>query len=393
MKNLFPTLSDQSLAYFDSAASTQTHASVIARINQFYESERCNVHRGDFALSEKVSNDYDNARAAVADLINAPGEHVIFTQGTTHSLNMVAEWHKDTEVVIITEAEHSANILPWLAQGRTVENGRLIVLPVNDDGYVDCAEYEAIFSKNPGALVSIIGTSNVTGKTNDIASFINIAHYYGLTICIDAAQTISSHQIDVRLLDADYIAFGAHKMFGPTGIGVLYTKRPPDDYSCITHGGGTIVSYDFENNLEYYTGPMKHEPGTPNISGVLGFGVAAEWINYIGYSAIQNELNKVSAYLEQEGLFNIPGLELLYPATTEVRNVYSFRCTTAHPSDISAFLGLDNVAVRVGKVCSHPIVNKNSNNGILRVSTHIYNTTEDCNKLVESLCKALKKLN
>jgi cysteine desulfurase/selenocysteine lyase len=392
MKDLFPTLSDPTLAYFDSAASTQTHTSVIKRIDRFYNEQRCNIHRGDFPLSQEVTDDCESARDSVAKLINADPEHIIFTHGTTESLNMVADWHKDTEVVIITELEHSANILPWLAQGRTVDNGRLIVLPANDVGVVDYWEHEHILEKNPGALLSIIGTSNVTGKTNDLFSFVNVAHHYGLTVCIDAAQTISSHKIDVHEIDADYIAFGAHKMFGPTGIGALYTKRPPDDYPCVRHGGGTIVAYDFNGNMEYYTGPMKHEPGTPNIAGILGFGVAAEWINYIGYEEICDRIETVHDYLTYAGLFKIDGLELVYPSRYETRNVFSFRCTKHHPSDISTLLGFDNVAVRVGKVCSHPIVNKNSDNGILRVSTHIYNTKEDCEKLVESLCNAMKKL-
>lgn len=393
MKNLFPTLSDPTLAYFDSAASTQTHVSVLNRIDQFYAEERCNIHRGDFPLSVKVSDDCDAARESVAKLINAPEEHIIFTQGTTDGLNMVAEWHKDTEVVIVTEAEHSANILPWLAQGRTVENGRLIVLPVNSNGFVDYWEHEDVFENNPGALLSIIGTSNVTGRTNDITSFVNVAHHYGLTVCLDLAQTISSHKVDVTLVDADYIVFGAHKMFGPTGIGALYTKRPPDDYVPVRHGGGTVTSYDFSGNVNYYTGPMKHEAGTPNIAGMLGFGIAAEWINYIGYADINDRLYELQLMLRDKGLFHIEGLELIYPLSPDVQNVFSFRCTKAHPADISALLGLDNVAVRVGKVCSHPIVNKNSSNGILRVSTHIYNTEEDCDKLVDSLWKAVKKLN
>lgn len=393
MKSLFPTLFDSDLAYFDSAASTQTHVSVINRIEKFYMQERCNVHRGDFPLSAKVSDECDDARSSVARLINAPAENIIFTQGTTDGLNMVAEWHKNTEVVIITEAEHSANILPWLAQGRTVENGRLIVLPVNDMGIVDYWEHEEVFENNPGALLSIIGTSNVTGRTNDILSFVNVAHHYGLTVCLDLAQTISSHKIDIGFVDADYIVFGAHKMFGPTGIGALYTKRPPEDYPCVRYGGGTVTSYDFSGNVNHYTGPMKHEAGTPNISGILGFGVAAEWINYFGYDNIGDQLYDLQLMLKDKGLFHIEGLELIYPLSHDIQNVFSFRCTNAHPSDISALLGVDNVAVRVGKVCSHPIVNKNSNNGILRVSTHIYNTEEDCDKLVDSLWKAVKKLN
>lgn len=394
IKDQFSTLiNNTELAYFDSAATTQTHDSVTRRMEKYYYKERCNIHRGDFPLSQKVSIDCEDARESVAKLINADPEHVIFTQGTTDGLNMVAEWHKDTEVVIISEAEHSANILPWLAQGRTVDNGRLIVLPIGDSGYVHFWEHEELFESHPGALLSIVGTSNVTGKTNDLQSIINMAKFYGLTVCVDAAQTISSHKLDMNLIDPDYLVFSAHKMFGPTGVGALYTKRPPDDYPCVKHGGGTVVGYDFSGRVEYQSGPMKHEAGTPDIASILGFGVAADWVMYTGYEEITNTLNRIHYWLTDAGLFNIPGVDLLYPSTHDVRNVYSFVCKDFHPSDISTYMGLDGVAVRVGKVCSHPIVNKHSPNGILRVSTHIYNTKEDCIKLVESLCKAIAKLS
>jgi len=397
IKNEFPTLKNNpDLVYFDSAASTQTHQSVLDRMTEYYEQERCNVHRGDFHISKKVTDDCETARTQVAELLNAKTDKVMFTSGATEGLNMVAHWHKNAPVVIISEAEHTANILPWLAQGRTVENGRLIVLPVNEAGYINPDQAVEVFKKFPYAFCSFASTSNVLGVTNELKRILHSAHDNGIKVCLDACQTLSSHQIDASNLFPDYVVGGGHKMFGPTGIGFLYSRLGFDIHGPYRLGGGTVNTYNFSGNVEFYEGPLKHESGTPNIAGILGLGVAAEWINYVGYDAIGESLKDIEYWLSEAGLFDIPYLKLVNRrgVFSDCRNVFSFTTDKFHPSDISAFLGLDNVAVRVGKVCAHPIVNKVSDGkGIFRVSTHIYNTKEDCEKLVESIWKAIKKLS
>jgi len=395
IKTEFPTLKNNpELAYFDSAASTQTHQSVLDRMNRYYEHERCNIHRGDFHISQKVTQDCETARQQVAELINASSEQIVFTSGATEGLNTVAHWHRHTPVVIISETEHTANILPWITQGRTVENNRLAVLPINDNGYIDFEQAKKLFEKNKYSLLSVVSTSNVTGVTQNITKLIGLAHEYGIRVCLDACQTLSSHSIDVKLCEADYLVASGHKMFGPTGIGFLYVKADVNKLEPLKHGGGTVSTYNFSGNVKFYDGPIYHEPGTPNIAGVLGLGVAAEWINFVGYDNIALRIRQVDEWLEDAGLFDIKHLQLSHAVQNDYQNVYSFIAKGFHPADISAFVGLEDVAVRVGKVCAHPIVNKISHNkGIFRVSTHVYNDKQDCEKLVEAIWKAIKKIS
>ena len=392
-KDQFPTLSnDNTLAYFDSAASTQTHQSVLDRMNKYYEHQRCNVNRGDFRISQEVSNEVEVAREQVADLINAKPEQIMFTSGATEGLNIIAEWYKDAPVVIITEAEHTANILPWIAQGRTIENGRLQVLPITEYGVVDIEHAVKVFEKYPYAVLSIHSHSNVTGISTNYKKLTKAAHDYGITVVVDACQTIGSHEFDVYTVD--HAVFSGHKMYGPTGIGFMYSRVPMEILRAVRLGGGAVSHYDFSGNIDFYDGPTKHEVGTPNIAGILGLGIAAEWIKFIGYDVIQKRLVDIDFWMSDAEIFNVKGLHLIYPNYRQNgRHVYSFTCDGYHPSDVSAFIGLDNVAIRVGKLCAHPIVNKVSGGkGVLRISTGVYNTQEDVQRLSEALCKAIKKV-
>ena len=279
-KDQFPTLSnDNTLAYFDSAASTQTHQSVLDRMNKYYEHQRCNVNRGDFRISQEVSNEVEVAREQVADLINAKPEQIMFTSGATEGLNIIAEWYKDAPVVIITEAEHTANILPWIAQGRTIENGRLQVLPITEYGVVDIEHAVKVFEKFPYAVLSIHSHSNVTGIGTDYKKLTKAAHDHGITVVVDACQTIGTHEFDVYTVD--HAVFSGHKMYGPTGIGFMYSRVPMEILRAVRLGGGAVRHYDFSGNIDFYDGPTKHEVGTPNIAGILGLGIAAEWIKLL----------------------------------------------------------------------------------------------------------------
>jgi len=389
-KAVFPTLdNNHGLAYFDSAASTQTHYSVTKAMNYYYENERCNVHRGDYPISRSASDKVETARQQVATLINAEPEQIIFTAGATDGLNMVATWSQSVEYVFITDAEHTANILPWIGHGRTVDNGRLIVLPTDTDGSIDLQEADKALAKHPGSVLSIIATSNVTGATTNWATLATMAKQYGTTVCVDACQTISSHAMDMKNNpNVDFAVFSSHKMFGPTGTGILYCKHDTAELRPARFGGGTVDHYDFSGNIVWAQGPHKHEPGTCNVAGIIGTGVAAEWINYIGYDAIDKKLVSIHNYLRELGIYNMPGARAVNDNTT---NVLSF-VTDAHPGDIGAILGNNGVCVRSGKLCAHPLVNRLSQKGVLRVSWHVYNTDEDCEKLMDELWKAMKKL-
>lgn len=390
----WPTLvNNKNLSYFDSAASTQTHISVLKRMNQYYENERCNVNRGDYEISQKVSEDIERSRESVADLLKCKPNNIVFTAGATQGLNMVAEWNKDAPVVFISEAEHTANILPWIVQGRTIENGRLIVLPLNDKGMISTNEAVKLFKEHPHSILSIHSHSNVTGIPTDYKGLTRAAHSHGIKVCIDACQTIGTHEFDP--FSVDYAVFSGHKMYGPTGVGVLYGRLDWTKHRALQQGGDTINHYDFSGNVDFKEGPTKHEPGTLNIAGILGLGVAAEYIKWVGYNEITRYMQKVDLELSDAGLFNVDGLKLLYPNYRQNgRHVYSFNCDGYHPSDLSAMLSLDNIAVRAGKLCAHPIVNRVSGGkGVLRVSPGIYTDKEDINNLVEGLCKAVKRLS
>jgi len=393
MKQDFPTLANNpDLVYLDSAASTQTHQSVLDRMNKYYEQQRCNVNRGDFSISQEVSADIELSREQVAELIGARTEQIMFTAGATEGLNMIAEWHKDAPVVITTEAEHTANILPWMAQGRTVKNGRLVVLPITERGTINTEEACKLFEQYPYAILAIHSHSNVTGIGTNFRKLCKAAHDQGIKVVVDGCQTIGTHEFDPYTVD--YAVFSGHKMYGPTGIGFMYSRIPFERLRSVRLGGGAVSHYDFEGNVEFYDGPAKHEVGTPNIAGILGLGVAAEYIKFIGYNEITRHFNKLDIAMSDTDIFNIQGLKLIYPNYRQNgRYVYSFTCHGYHPSDVSALLGMDNIAVRVGKLCAHPIVNKVSGGkGVLRVSPGIYNTKEDLQKLSDSLCKAVAKL-
>jgi selenocysteine lyase/cysteine desulfurase len=393
IKNEFPTLqNDTSLIYLDSAASTQTHQSVLKRMNKYYEEQRCNANRGDFPISQQVSADIELAREQVAELIDAKPEQIMFTAGATEGLNIIAEWYKDVPYVIITEAEHTANILPWIAQGRTVDNGRLIVLPITERGTLDTNKACELLAKYPNGVLSIHSHSNVTGIGTDYKKLTKAAHDQGIRVIIDGCQTIGTHEFDP--FTVDHAVFSGHKMYGPTGIGFMYSRLPYDRFRSVRLGGGSVVSYDLNGNVDFYDGPAKHEVGTPNIAGILGLGVAAEYINYIGYNEMVKHFTEIDFAMSDTDIFNIKGLDLIYKNYRQNgRYVYTFNCNGFHPSDVSAFLGIQNIATRVGKMCAHPIVNKLSGGkGLLRVSPGIYNTKEDIEKLSEGLCKAISKL-
>ena len=393
IKTEFPTLKNNpDLVYLDSAASTQTHQRVLDSMNTFYETRRCNVNRGDFKISQEVSNQIEEARESVANLINAKPEQIMFVSGATEGLNIIAEWYKDVPTVIISEAEHSANILPWLAQGRTVDNGRLIVLPLRDSGVVNTDEAIKILEKYPNSVLSIHSHSNVTGIGTDYKKLSKAAHDNGTRVVIDGCQTIGTHKFET--FTVDHAVFSGHKMYGPTGIGFMYNRLPFTKMRSVRFGGGSVTHYDFKGNVKFYDGPSKHEVGTPNIAGILGLGVAAEWINFVGYDRINEHFIKLDFAFSDTDIFNIKGLNLVYPNYRQNgRYVYTFTCDGYHPSDVSALVGLDDIAVRVGKLCAHPIVNKLSGGkGVIRISPGIYNNEEDIQKLSDGLCKAIQKL-
>ena len=395
-KEFFPTLhNNPDLAYFDNAASTQTHRWVLDRMNRYYEYERCNIHRSDFVLSDYVANEVGRARQSVANLLNARPEQIMFTTGATEGLNMVAEWHKQSKTVIVSEGEHNANIVPWLAQGRTQSNKRLVVLPVHPEmGVVMMDDADRIISAcDPNSLLCISTVHNATGFEQPWDIMAQVAKAAGIKVCLDACQSIADDQFDVTNIDADYIVFSGHKMFGPVGVGIVFSRQGFSHLEPFKYGGGGVEWVTFED-ARYILGPDKHEVGTQNIAGMLGMGVAAEFLQFAGLDVIDSKYSKARTNFKDSGAhYELMryGFDPVYQERGR-SNIFSYRSTGITPGDVSALLGQRGVAVRTGFMCAHPLVSKLSTNGLLRISVAPYNTKEDCDKLASELNTVLKKL-
>ena len=390
----FPLLKNNaSIAYFDNAATKQTHEFVLNAMNKYYTEFRGSPGRGVYPMAEQSAVAIDVARQQVAELINAPAEQVLFTTGSTQALNWVAEWNQSVDTVIITETEHNANIIPWLAQGRTVDNGRLVVLPVNEDGQItDFEKVDQIFSQHPGSLLSICVTSNVTGCTLPWEQLTHQAHDHGISVCLDACQTVALHQIDLTVCPVEWLVFSGHKMYGPTGVGALYTAFDLNQIKSMYYGGGAVKEVTF-NSVIFETGVSKHQPGTPNTASIIGMGVAAELVKFYGYDKIQRDIFLCNSNLNKAGLWDIPGLDMITRSTNLSKDIHSFIPKKGHSSDIAEILRNTGVALRTGRVCAHPYVDRlTDGRGIVRISVAPYNTQSDCDTLVAELSRAMEIL-
>lgn len=391
----FPTLKNNpNLVYLDNAATTQTHSWVVDRMNTYYNFNRATSHRGDYPLSHQVTDDYANARSQVAGLINVDAEKIMFTSGATQGLNYIAEWCRDVPVVIVSGAEHSSNIIPWLAQGRSLENGRLKIIPIKayTDGSqgFDLEVAQKIIEQNPESVLSITTNSNATGFNTEWETLLDIAHAVGTRVCLDITQSVAHKQIDLTKYSVEWAVFSAHKMYGPVGVGALYCRFGFENIRPLQFGGGQVDHLDFNNAL-FKNSIERMEPGTQNIAGILGFGVAAEFINYVTYEEIKRiEYDLYRAFVDSEHINSLP-LDRLYP-DKEFTTIFSFRSNKYSPYDLATILGSKGIAVRSGRVCAHPFVNNLSNNGILRVSLAPYNTVEEIELLGSKLAESIALL-
>jgi len=393
-KDAFPIFQNQpNLAYFDSANTSQTPQVVIDAMNRYYDTYRANVGRGGYDLTDTATHAVSIARQQVADLISCNPDHLLFTSGTTESLNRIAKWCVSYDTIIVTEAEHNANIIPWLAQGRSLENGKLVVIPINDStGYIDVDLLESKLEQLDGAvMMSFCATSNVSGITQPWEHIASICHKYGASVAVDFCQTVAHSKIDLSVCPVEWACFSSHKMYGPTGVGALYTAFDLDSLEPSVYGGGAVEHVSF-NTVEFSKGIAKHEPGTPSIASIIGFGVAAELIAYIGYAEIEEYITDVNVNLLSYGFDVLPNCKLFIHTQGSVRSVFSLIPTKCHAHDISVLLNGSGVAVRTGKVCAHPLVNRISpKRGIVRISVSPFNDMDDCRKLVSNLQTALLK--
>jgi cysteine desulfurase / selenocysteine lyase len=378
------------LIYLDSTATSQKPQEVIQAMDEFYRRSNANIHRGIHTLAEEATALYESARERIARFINAPSSRqVVFTRNTTEAINLVAySWGRANlqpgEVVVLTEMEHHSNLVPWqmLAAER---NLRLEFIPVTSEGCLDLDAYTSLLKLQP-RLVSFTHMSNVLGTINPAAEIIRLAHQAGAITLVDGAQSVPHFQVDVRELGADFLAFSAHKMLGPTAIGVLYGRKDLLDSMPPFLGGGDMIKRVHLRSFAANDIPHKFEAGTPAIAEAIGFGVAVDYLNKIGMKQIAEYEHKVVNYA-LERLEEIPGVKVFGPASDERGGVVAFTMLGVHPHDISQILDSDGIAIRAGHHCAMPLHEKFNLPATARASFYLYNTTQEVDQLAESIYK------
>ncbi len=392
----FPILSrkvyEKPLVYLDNAATVQKpHSMVEVLVNEYF-SCNANVHRGVHYLSQKATELHEASREVVRSFINAKSiNEIIFTSGTTGSINMLAStfgqgFLKEGDEVIVSTMEHHSNIVPWqlLEMNRGI---KLRVIPISDAGELDLAAFEQLISKRT-KLISIVHVSNVLGTINPIKKIIDRAHADNIPVLVDGAQSISHLKIDVQALDADFFAFSAHKAYGPTGVGVLYGKEEWLDRLPPYQGGGEMIQHVSFNGTTFNELPFKFEAGTPNFVGTTGMAKALEYMQELGLDAIAQHEHELLIYATQR-LKEIEGLRI-YGEAQEKSSVISFLVGDIHPFDLGTLLDRLGIAVRTGHHCAQPLMERYGIEGTVRASFALYNTKEEVDVLVEGIQQVSK---
>ncbi len=379
-----------SITYLDSTATSQKPLAVIEAMNEYYRRSNANIHRGVHALAEEATSMYEGAREKIAKFINAASaREVIYTRNTTESINLVAySWAranlKQGDLVILTEMEHHSNLVPWhmLQAERGIE---LEFIPVTEDGLLDLDVYKALLDRRP-KLISFTHMSNVLGTINPAAEIIRLAHEAGAITLVDAAQSVPHLTVDVQALDADFLAFSAHKMCGPTGIGALYGKTALLEAMPPFMGGGDMIKEVKLRSFRPNTLPHKFEAGTPAIAEAVGFGAAVDYLSKIGMDNIAAHEHEITEYA-LERLEEIPGVKLFGPSADKKGGVAAFTLDGVHPHDVAQILDRDGIAVRAGHHCAQPLHEKFGIQATSRASFYLYNTKEEVDLLVNGLYK------
>lgn len=381
------------LVYLDSTATSQKPLAVLRAMDDYYRHSNANIHRGVHTLAEESTALYEEARAKIARFINAPASRqVIYTRNATESINLVAyTWAranlKNGDLVILTEMEHHSNLVPWYILAN--EHGlRLEFIPVTQDGLLDLEAYKALLAFGP-KLVAFTHMSNVLGTITPAEEIIRLAHEAGAITLVDGAQSVPHLPVDVQALDVDFLAFSAHKMLGPTGIGVLYGKERLLESMPPFLGGGDMIKEVKLRSFRPNDLPHKFEAGTPAIAEAVGFGVAVDYLTQAGMEAVHAHEHAIIAYA-LERLEEIPGLRVLGPAAGHRGGVAAFTLEGVHPHDVAQILDGSGVAVRAGHHCAQPLHEKFGIPASTRASFYIYNTTQEVDTLVEGIYQVKK---
>lgn len=387
----FPILREQvygkPLTYLDNAATTQKPQTVIDTLTQYYSKENANIHRGIFCLSEQATKRYKSARHKVQEFLGAASDkEIVFVRGTTEALNLVAQCYGRTflkagDEVLITHMEHHSNIVPWQMLAEQI-GIKLKVAPINDQGELMMEDFQK-FLTDQVKFVSVVHVSNALGTINPIKEIIRLAHAKGIPVMIDGAQAVAHTPVNVQDLDCDFYAFSGHKLLGPTGVGVLYGKKDFLEKMPPYQGGGDMIrSVSFEKTI-YNDLPYKFEAGTPHIAGVIGLGVAIDYIQSIGLERIEFYEQELLKY-GTERLLQIPGLRLIGTAKHKSA-ILSFVLGEAHAHDIGTILDRQGIAIRAGHHCAMPVMRRFNVPATTRASLAFYNTREEIDRLVAAL--------
>ena len=393
----FPILSrlvnGKPLVYLDNAATTQKPSSVIENIKHYYTFENANIHRGLHFLSELATESYESARLKVKEFINAmSASEIIFVRGATEGINLIANTMcranilKEGDEIIISHMEHHANIVPWqlLCERKDI---KLKVIPITDDGELDLDEFKKLISEKT-KLVSVVHISNSLGTINPVKEIVKIAHSYNIPVLLDGAQAAPHVKIDVQKLDCDFYVFSGHKMFGPTGIGILYGKTNLMNELPPYQGGGDMIRTVTFEKTTFDDLPHKFEAGTPNISGGIGLGTAIDYINQYDRLELTKHEDKLLEYATEK-LLEIEGLKIIGKAKNKA-SVVSFVIDGIHPYDIGTLMDTYGIAIRTGHHCTQPIMQRYNLPATARASFAFYNTFDEVDKLAEGLLKVKK---
>ncbi len=388
---LFQTVNDEPLIYLDNAATTQKPKQVISAIENYYAHDNANVHRGVHTLSERATKQYEEARETVRAFINAAStKEVLFTRGTTTSLNWVAQGFGDQVVeagdeIYITALEHHSNLVPWQQLAKR-KQARLVYLPLTEEGSVDVTAAQTVISSK-GKILAVTQASNVMGTINPIKELAALIHAVGGYIVVDGAQSTPHMTVNVQQLDADFFAFSGHKMSGPTGIGVLYGKEALLEQMTPVEFGGEMIDFVYDETATWAPLPYKFEAGTPNIAGAIGLKAAIDYLNEIGMTEIQEHEHQIMRYLLPK-IQGIADITLFGPTDPEKRTgILTFNIEGVHPHDVATGFDMEGIAIRAGHHCAQPLMRHLDVHATARASFYFYNTLEEAEQFLASLVK------
>jgi cysteine desulfurase/selenocysteine lyase len=395
MRNDFPILQQKNrgkpLIYFDSASSAQKPQQVIDAVSSFYADDYANIHRGIYELSERATDLYEDARTAVANFIHAKSrDEIVFVKSATEGINLVADclrrsYFKAGDEVLISAMEHHSNIVPWYQLQEQI--GIVVkVIPITDAGAIDIEAYHTLFSPRT-KFVALSHASNVLGTINPVKDMIAFAHQHHVPVLLDGAQAVPHMPVDMQDIDCDFYVFSGHKLYGPTGIGVLYAKLAWLDKMPPYQGGGGMIETVSFDKITFAKGPHKFEAGTPDIAGAVGLHAAIRYLEGIGMQVIDAHEQALLTYAEKK-LMSIPGLRIIGTAKPKV-GVISFVMDDIHPHDVGTVLDHEGIAIRAGHHCAMPLMERFNVPAMLRVSFGLYNTEKEIDALTAALQQAV----